>query len=115
MNKVFIGLTLSGIIVLGLVLQVRNAQVLKRDSKRKQDLKNLQTQIGRYCGDFRRYPSDLSLPPDPYYPLHYFYKVSKDGSEYQLFARLENTKDKDIVWGLDANCGAMCNYVVEGK
>lgn len=52
------------------------------------------------------------VPKDPKDPgFSYFYKTSIDGSKYQLFARLENSNDPDIISGLSTSCGSdVCNF-----
>ncbi|MBI2590668.1 MAG: type II secretion system protein [Candidatus Blackburnbacteria bacterium] len=54
------------------------------------------------------------VPKDPKDPgLSYFYKVSSDGSKFQLFARLENSNDPDVMSGLSSTCGSQpCNFGV---
>lgn len=50
---------------------------------------------------------------DPKSGFSYRYRVSGDLSKYQLFARLENENDPDIVSGLTLTCGSQtCNYGV---
>lgn len=45
------------------------------------------------------------VPADPKGTLPYCYKVSSDQSKYQLFAKLENANDPDIVTGVVLTCG----------
>jgi type II secretion system protein G len=55
---------------------------------------------------------EQKVPADPSRTLTYFYKTSSDASRYQIFARLENTKDPMILTGLNVDCGVTCNYGV---
>lgn len=55
------------------------------------------------------------VPADPS-STYYYYRISGGNSpqKYQLYARLENTEDKNIIQGLDVLCGTglTCNYAV---
>lgn len=45
------------------------------------------------------------VPEDPKNNPEYCYKASGDGAKYQVFAKLENANDKDIVTGVVLTCG----------
>jgi prepilin-type N-terminal cleavage/methylation domain-containing protein len=55
------------------------------------------------------------VPADPG-PQFYYYRSSSGASpqKYQLYARLDNTEDKNLISGLDVSCGTgfTCNYSV---
>lgn len=109
-TKIAIFLIIVGLAAAAVLWQVYNRQLIARDSRRKADLAAVQNRIETHKKDYGRYPEDTKLPPDPVAQLHYVYRLSKDGSGYQLFARLENTKDPEILPGLPADCGVSCNY-----
>lgn len=46
------------------------------------------------------------VPEDPKNNPEYCYKTSSDGAKYQLFAKLENTNDPDILTGVTLTCGS---------
>lgn len=127
------------------------AQMKSRDSKRKSSLNSMVTALEVYYNDFGNYPGDtggdingcgagatsqcspgsswenttngtlymLQMPEDPSVN-EYFYQ--SDGTYFRLFARLENTQDKDVplfsgspgvYQGATSECGGEgCNYVV---
>lgn len=52
------------------------------------------------------------LPQDPG-AYRYVYKTNATRSKFQLFARLENSRDKDIIDGITVLCGGVsCNFAV---
>ena len=56
-----------------------------------------------------------NVPQDPAAGNSYFYRVvpSASNQKFQLFARLENTKDADILTDISYLCGAqVCNFAV---
>ena len=111
-TKILVGFIVAGIIALFVLQNYRIEQLKKRDAQRKSDLAKIQQTLSDYYIKNHHYPLSVELPPDPYKQLYYVYQVSKDGKKYELFARLENIKDPNMVGGLDAECGAQCNYVV---
>lgn len=107
----------------------RTAQMRGRDTQRKSDLKQLSNAVELYYQDYKRYPLASALvagaeftdgkttyikkvPQDPA-GGQYVYLVSGSGSKYQLFARLENSEDKNIIAGITVSCGtATCNFAI---
>jgi general secretion pathway protein G len=112
-----------------------------RDSKRKNDIRQVGNALELYFADKERYPVGTvdgaitganwgsaftdgttiymaQLPKDPI-STQQFYYVS-DGTYYQIYTRLENTKDGDIPHNgttpetySNTNCGTIeCNYGV---
>jgi prepilin-type N-terminal cleavage/methylation domain-containing protein len=57
----------------------------------------------------------IKVPKDPS-SQYYYYRTSSGTSpqKYQLYARLENQEDKNIIQGISINCGTnlACNYAV---
>lgn len=116
-----------------------SAQIKARDAERKSHLKQLKDAFEAYYNDHGKYPlpADISiqwgesftdakgtvymveLPKDPAQGLEYTYAPAGDGRSFQLYARLENTRDinalKDennqpLVF-TDLECGNKeCNY-----
>jgi prepilin-type N-terminal cleavage/methylation domain-containing protein len=132
------------LIVLGLASFTTSLQK-GRDSKRKNDLRQVGIALEAYFADKGRYPIGnagsitgaswggaftdgvtmymTQLPQDAVGSQQYYY-VS-DGTYFQIYARLENTKDNDIVHNVsgqqrvftNTNCGnatttVSCNYGV---
>lgn len=54
----------------------------------------------------------FSVPGDPARGgREYMYEVNTDRTQFKLYASLENKRDKEIVSGLDKNCGNVkCNW-----
>ncbi|MEK7521376.1 MAG: hypothetical protein AAB599_01060 [Patescibacteria group bacterium] len=105
---------LLGILVLAFLWDVRVKQVAQRDTQRKADLMTVQEKIEEYYEQNKKFPQEFDFPKDPHKQLYYSYRVSKDGTKYELFARLENSKDTDVT-GTDTDCGARCNFVITNK
>jgi len=115
------------IVILGILATVglgnfRTAQMRGRDTQRKSDLKQITNAIELYYQDYNRYPAVITfgseltdgkttyikiVPRDPSGVCPYVYKVSASGNMYQLFARLENTEDKNINSAISVPCGAV--------
>jgi len=129
----------------------QSAQVKARDSKRKAELNQVAKSLEVYFNDKKQYPLSsatgeilgctnesactlgavfqdendtiymINLPIDPKSPAYDYSYLSADGTSYQLYARLENTKDGDVNHDVDENplvysgvsCGSVdCNYGV---
>jgi general secretion pathway protein G len=113
------------------------AQVRGRDAQRKSDLKQISHALELYYSDHGVYPSaDLiranveftdgktvyfkKIPADPSPGRNYIYRQvpSDPNKKFQLFAKLENTEDKDLLTVgtdiIDISCGSSgsCNYSV---
>ncbi len=100
-----------GLITLFVLLSIRKNQVETRDNMRKADLAKTAQTLEEYFKTHKEYLPTVELPKDPHKQLYYSYRVSEDGKSYSLFARLENSKDPEIV-ATDADCGARCNYQI---
>jgi type II secretion system protein G len=128
-----------------------SSQIKSRDSARKTDLQNVARAIELYYNDKGGYPIDTGktgilgmlwgdefsdpsnpstlymnfLPSDP--GGYTYYYTSTDGSQFQLYAYLENENDKDLNEDIDGNpqvytgtdCGASgiqtCNYGISSS
>lgn len=103
-----------------------SSQLKARDSKRKSDLKSITNALEVYYNDFGSYPVGnegailgcgagasescaagsiwknttndttymVQMPQDPSGGTYYY--ISEDGSSYQIYAHLENEKDRDV-------------------
>lgn len=140
-------MVIIGILTSMSIASYQSTQQKSRDTRRKSDLKQIVNALEIYYNDKGTYPTDSSgliegcnggsicnwgdvfqdenntiymiqLPEDPRSNQNYYYS-SPDGTSFQLYARLENTLDKDVpkngsdqpqVYnGLD--CGSYeCNY-----
>ncbi|MBI2268471.1 MAG: hypothetical protein HYU80_03465 [Candidatus Blackburnbacteria bacterium] len=104
-------LLVMGIVSFFALSYIRELQAKTRDEKRKSDLSQIQKELEIYHSTHGKYPGVIEkMPSDPVHQLKYSYRSSKDGSKYQLFAKLENKKDPEVVLGLDSDCGVACNY-----
>jgi general secretion pathway protein G len=129
-----------------------SSQQKSRDSRRKSDLKQIGIALEAYYNDKGAYPSNdsnfrmmgcldeqscswgsafeddmgtvymVEIPADPRSNLYYHYE--SNGVSYQLYARLENTRDRDIPKDSEDNpqvydgvtCGDYdCNYGVSSS
>ena len=119
--ELLIVIVLLGFLITAGVASYTSSLKKSRDTKRKNDLRQIATSLEAYNNDVGRYPLGtdgavvgcngtacswnapfensgttymVMLPGDASSAQRYFY-VS-DGSYFQLYARLENTKDSDI-------------------
>lgn len=114
----------------------RSAQARGRDAQRKSELKQIANALELYYSDYHKYPDSVPfnseftdgktvyfkiVPVDPIDNYSYFYRVvdSPSNQKYQLFARLENSEDKDCLGGdctappVTYTCGTkVCNFSV---
>lgn len=121
--ELLIAMAIIGILATVGLGSFRTAQMRGRDAERKSDLKQISNAIELYYQDYNRYPlatlitlgSELTdgkttymkiVPGDPTGACPYIYKVSSTGKSYQLFARLENTQDKNINGNITIVCGS---------
>lgn len=105
------------------------AQMRGRDAQRKSDLKQISHSLEIYYSDHGSYPASITfgseftdtktvyfkkLPTDPSKGYSYVYRVPDTlNKKYQLYARIENPEDKDILDSLTESCGTnMCNFAV---
>jgi general secretion pathway protein G len=120
--ELLIVIVLLGFLITAGVTSYTSSLKKSRDTKRKNDLRQIAISLETYNNDVGRYPSGDSngsivgcdgaacewgnafknlntpymvlLPGDASEAQRYFY--ASDGSYFQLYARLENTKDSDI-------------------
>lgn len=129
--ELLVAIAILGVLATVGLASFRTAQMRGRDTQRKSDLKQISNAVELYYQDYKKYPSveDLNLdsedeftdgktgyikrvPRDPGGSA-YVYRVSVLGNKYQLFARLENSQDKNIITGLTVSCGGeVCNFAV---
>jgi general secretion pathway protein G len=133
---VIIGL-LAAIGIGGLI----SSQQKGRDARRKQDLESIKTALEVYYNDYGFYPQSsadgriagcganadqpcdwggpfqaaatymVQLPQDPVDGKQYYYFYNDSNKSYQLYAELENKKDKDLQhYGKDADSGQVMIY-----
>lgn len=124
--ELLIAMAIMGILATVGLGSFRTAQMRGRDAQRKSDLKQISNALELYFSDYRVYPPTFSfsgeftdnktsylkvVPNDP--GGTYVYNVSSSGNKYQLFARLENTEDKNINNNITVSCGTVtCNFAV---
>jgi general secretion pathway protein G len=156
------GFTLIEILVVMVILGILAAistttflasQQKGRDTRRKNDLKQISSSLEAYYNDHREYPDSSStgeimgcngglacnwgdvfkddketiymvkLPEDPR-GNDYYYERNSDGKSYQIYARLENTKDAAVNKDTSDNpqvysgttCGeTTCNYGISSS
>jgi type II secretion system protein G len=131
----------------------QSSQLKGRDASRKSDVAQIGSALETYYNDVGQYPTDtgglingcsggstcawgdtfadangttymIEIPTDPRTTSSYYY-ASVDGTSYQIYARLENTLDKDIAEDVSENkleysglaCGAAgnCNYGISSS
>lgn len=129
----------------------RTAQMRGRDAKRKSDLKEIANSLELYFSDHDEYPSSSGgrvvgcpattgscvwgsgeftdgqtvyfkeMPADPSSSLNYYYRAFSNDQKFQLYAHLENPKDKNCLGGDcqsppalpgGVSCGSLCNFAV---
>ena len=52
------------------------------------------------------------LPEDPVSAQSYYYRTLDSNQKFQLFTKLENSQDKDLITTSYNNCGGTCNFAV---
>jgi len=126
--ELLIAMSIIGILATVGLASFRTAQMRGRDAERKSDLKQISNALELYFSDYRRYPPTFTfsgeftdnktaylkvVPNDPAGGT-YVYQVSSTGNKYRLFARLENTEDKNIDINITGvPCGTVdCNFSV---
>jgi general secretion pathway protein G len=122
--ELLIGMVIIGILATLGFGAFTSSQQKARDSQRKSDLKQIGIALEAYYNDVGEYPLDdmqsriegcaglvgcdwgesfvddngtvymVDLPADPSSGSHYYY--DSDGTQYQLYARLENIRDVDV-------------------
>lgn len=141
--ELLVVISILGILATLVAGNYRSAKFRGNDAKRKSDLKQVSTALESFMNDHGVYPSASTykimacpystgvcdwgsgeftdgktiyfkeIPKDPSSKQNYVYRrVSTN--KFQLFAKLENTQDKDII-STTYNCGTganSCNYAV---
>ena len=132
--ELLVVISLIGILTSIAYYSFENAQQKSRDARRKQDLKTVSTALLSYYGDKDTYPpicnpspcsqsatytSDTAewipplvpaytntLPQDPkgQNSQTYTYTVAADRLSFELWAQLENLKDKEIIGQGESKC-----------
>lgn len=136
--ELLVVMAIIGVLASLAVGSFRTAQMRGRDAQRKSDLKQLSHAFELYYSDYKKYPdvSDIDLlsgtatfedsrgtvyfkvlPKDPTVNFNYVYRIVDAGTnqKYQLFAKLENSQDKDLDTTIANNgCGGTgnCNFAV---
>lgn len=106
----------------------RSSQARGRDVQRKSDLKQVSSSLELYYSDYGKYPDPplpwgaeftdgktvyfKLMPQDPVSAQSYFYRTFESNQKFQLFARLENSEDKDLIITSYNNCGGLCNFSI---
>ena len=138
--ELLVSITIIGILASIGLSTFTSAQMKSRDAKRKVHLKQLADSFEAYYNDYGQYPDDgkidwgaqfsddkgtvymVKLPADPTQGLNYDYLPEATARKsFQIYARLENTKDIDIPKNAQGasliytdaavNCGTLkCNY-----
>lgn len=141
MRKISKGFTLVELLVVMAILGVlvtmiatgfRSSQARGRDAQRKSDLKQISSALELYYSDYSKYPDTFpssgdqftdgktiymkAVPGDPSKGHSYVYRVvdTPANQKFQLFARLENTEDKNINSTITQSCGSsgLCNFSI---
>jgi prepilin-type N-terminal cleavage/methylation domain-containing protein len=104
-------LALAIFLVLDPLTQIQKAY----DSRRKADLRKLQTALEDYYNDHNAYPADLNdlapdyltdVPTDPSTKAAYDYYPAGGGKSYRIYVELGNDQDPSIAEvGCDSGCG----------
>lgn len=128
--ELLVVIAIIGTLVTIALVSFRNSQARGRDAERKSDLKQTSSALELYYSDYGKYPNSLNwgseftdgkttyfkvLPTDPNSDYVYVYRIVDSGTnqKYQLFARLENTQDQDLI-GTSISCGSgkSCNFAI---
>lgn len=124
LTELIIGLAIVGLLAVLMVLGLKPKVQLDKakDSKRKTDLKRIQTALEDYYNDHNCYPTSL-VCNDPFNPYlekipcdpdggSYSYEVSGDCPQYyRIYAKLKYASDPDIKKvGCESGCGATGQY-----
>ena len=134
MNKAFTLVELLVVIsIIGILVSIvaggfRSSQARSRDAQRKSDLRQIANSLELYFSDHNNYPNEplpwgaeftdgntvyfKQLPDDPVSAQDYYYRVFDGNQKFQLFAKLENGQDKDLISLPYNNCGGTCNFSI---
>lgn len=103
--ELLVVVAIIGILAALVISYLSQARLKSRDSRRKGDLRQIQTALEQYSDDNNgNYPAATAslvpsymqrVPTDPRTGAAYPYRVSGTSTEYELNATLENTNDQD--------------------
>jgi len=124
--ELLIVMSIIGVLAAMGVGSFMTAQMRGRDAQRKSDLKQVAHSLELYYADYGRYPDSITwgseftdgktvyfkvLPTDPSRNGVYTYTLVplSSNQKFKLFAKLENTEDKDCI---DDDCTTNPNFAV---
>jgi len=149
--ELLVVMAILGVLVTLIAGGFRTAQMRGRDAKRKSDLKEIANSLELYFSDHGQYPPSnaglvlgcpattgscawgsgeftdgetvyfKTMPADPSSDLNYFYRAFSSNQKFQIYAHLENPRDKNCLGGDcssppalpgGASCGSPCNFAV---
>lgn len=125
--ELLIVMSIIGVLVTIVGGGFRSSQFRGRDAQRKSDLKQVASALELYYSDYGKYPDTITwgaefsdtktvfmkkLPVDPVSSQSYYYRTFETNQKYQLFARLENLQDRDLITTSYNNCGGDCNFSI---
>ncbi len=110
-----------GVLASLILSNILGARQRAEDTKRKNDLKQMQTALRLYYNDHQNYPAADVLDPGEKFevnntvymgalPDEFTYTVSTDGEEFRLRVALENASDQDIALS-QAKCAEEGEFV----
>lgn len=128
--ELLIVMSIIGVLATIVIGSFASSQMRGRDAQRKSDLKQISSSLEIYYNDHGKYPDALpawgseftdgktsyfkTLPGDPSNGYNYFYRVvdSPTNQKFQIYARLENTEDKQLIV-TSYQCGSKnCNFAL---
>jgi type II secretion system protein G len=149
--ELLVVMAILGVLVTLIAGGFRTAQMRGRDAKKKSDLKEIANSLEIYFNDHSEYPSSSggqlmgcpattgscawgsgeftdgetvyfkAMPKDPSPSMYYYYRAFSNDQKFQIYAHLENPRDKNCLGG-DCEappalpggvlCGSLCNYSV---
>ena len=143
--ELLVVISILGILATLVAGNYRSAKFRGSDAMRKSDLKQMAIALEAFMNDYGVYPAVSSgkitgcpypagvctwgsgeftdgktvyfkeIPADPSTRQNYVYRLVSN-QKFQLFAKLENTQDKDIILtNYDCGTGVNCNYAVTGS
>jgi len=146
--ELLVVMAILGVLVTLIAGGFRTAQMRGRDAKRKSDLKEIANSLELYLSDHGEYPLSSggqlmggpattgscawgsseftdgetvyfkTMPEDPSSSLNYYYRAFSNDQKFQIYAHLENPKDKNCLQGdcetdiIPYSCGSNCNFAV---
>ncbi len=146
--ELLVVMAILGVLVTLIAGGFRTAQMRGRDAKRKSDLKEIANSLELYLSDHGEYPPSSggqvagcpattgscawgsgeftdgetvyfkTMPEDPSSNLNYYYRAFSNDQKFQIYAHLENPKDKNCLQEdcetaiISYSCGLNCNFAV---